>query len=274
MHRTLQIFALAMAVVFVPSLARAEEHDAEKRVVQIHDASDLAEHLPDLAGAMNRLVEDAEIVASQPGVLIVKATAGVQRDVDLLLAGLRHDVGADRRAGKAAEPAKRAFERARAYADALVRLREKRLKGSVWSCRGSQALSMLTTVSGVSLVASQPASDRLADRDLTLDLEDVSAREVLDMLLQQCGLVLTLDRGSLRIQTAKESFLERITADFRHVAVPTEDEWEKAAGEASPSASDETDDLKTLVQALREEVRALRQEVREVRSILEGIRDR
>ena len=94
------------------------------------------------------------------------------------------------------------------------------------------------------------------------------------MLLRQCGLVLTLDRGSLRIQTAKESFLERITVDHRHVAVPTENEWEKAAGGATPSEAGEADDLKTLVQALREEVRALRQEVREVRSILEGIRDR
>jgi hypothetical protein len=274
MHRTLLVGLLAAALVFLPSRALGEGDDTEQTVVQIHSASDLAEHLPDLAAVMNRLLPDAEIVSSQPGVLVVKATAGVQRDVDLLLAGLRRDVGADLRAGKDAELAKRAFEWARANADALARLRQKRLKGSVLSCRGSQALLMLTTVSGVSLVASQPASDRLADRDLTLDLEDVSARQVLDMLLRQCGLVLTLDRGSLRIRTAKEAMLAKIVFDFRHVAVPTEDEWEEAAGGATPSEAGEADDLKTLVQALREEVRALRQEVREVRSILEEIRDR
>lgn len=267
MARRLLIPALALLALLAPCSALAEEDASPPPVVTIHHAVDLHQRIPELVVELARLVPDAEITESRPGILIVKSTPGVQSDFALILAALRRDLAPPRKEGSAADLVKRALERAKANKKTLAQLGAASLSLSAEETAASEVLGMLAQVAGLNVVLSPDAGRLLAEQTLTLEADDVTARHVLDLLLAQADLRPSLEAGILRVVTAKEAIQTTIFLDFRHV--PTEDEWEKAV-----QGPVEADNLKTLVQALHEEVRALREEVREVRSILEEIRDR
>ncbi len=277
MLRTLLVLTLAVSLLLVPGAARAEEDEAEARVVVIHDLHDLADRIPDLAEAIAALVPSAKIKEVQPGMLVVKARPGVQDDLALILEGLRRALGKPG-AGELETAAKGALDVAREDAHTLARLRASPLDLSGEDVPIQTLVGLLARTLRVNVFISPLATKKLEDTRVSVSLHGVPGRKGLDAIARLGGVAWNLDRGIVRIVTTEEAAAIRFRLDTREVVVPDEAEWAKAAEKVTEDAA-ATDkaaggDLKTLVRALHEEVRALREEVREVRSILETLRDR